>query len=73
MDSTSNTTASERYLLALLEDGDPWNVCSQGIYESIRLGYMDCDETGRQLSPDAGRETIRQEGSARCLTLPKRL
>jgi hypothetical protein len=45
---TEKTTATERFLLALLEYGEPWDECSKGIYENLKDGNMDCDETGRE-------------------------
>jgi hypothetical protein len=43
----AETTSSERFLLAILQDGGSWDAPTKGIYESLKAGYMDCDETGR--------------------------
>jgi hypothetical protein len=42
-------SASERFLLATLQDGGSWDEPTKGVYESLRGGYMDCDESGRQI------------------------
>jgi hypothetical protein len=45
----AETTSSERFLLAILQDGRSWDASTKGTYESLKAGYMDCDETGRQI------------------------
>ena len=43
----AETTSSERFLLAILQASGWWDACTKGIYESLKAGYLDCDETGR--------------------------
>ena len=40
---------AERFLLATLQDGGSWDASTKGIYESLKAGYMDCDDTGLQI------------------------
>lgn len=45
----ADTNAAERFLLAILQDGGSWDASTKGIYDSLKSGFMDCDETGRQI------------------------